>query len=137
RLSPAVDEPSHIRSGMHLLTGGRYVDPEAAWWTMPDALHPPVDMLPAAVAWMAGRSPDFREDPFTQFHMVRAARWISHLAGAALLVMVLLWGRRVWGRAGGWLATVLVPAQPLILAHASIISTDLTMVTGAVAALWA
>ncbi|MCE5230066.1 phospholipid carrier-dependent glycosyltransferase [bacterium] len=136
QLSPCVDEPTHIRSGANLLTRQKYTDPERIWWTKQDALHPPMDMLPAAVAILAGQSPDFRGDMFTSLHALRAARWVNHLIGAAMLAWVFFWARRIWGRRGGWLAMLLLMFQPLFIAHSSIVSTDLYMALGTLLGVW-
>lgn len=130
RLSPAVDEPNHVRSGLTMLSGAAYVDAERAWWTGLDPLHPPADMLPGLLAHAAGQGYDFRTEPQPAFRAVRAARLANHLWGAALLIAIYVLALRLYGRAGANVAVLLLAGHPLFLAHASIVSSDLTMAVG-------
>lgn len=137
RLSPAYDEPIHIRCGMTMLTRSAYVDTQKAWWTGIDPMTPPMDMLPAALARWSGESPDYRDDFFTAFPHLRVARWANHALGVVLLLLVFFWGREVGGELGGALAAGLVAVNPLFLAHAAIVSSDLYAAVGGTAAAWA
>lgn len=137
RLSPAFDEPIHIRAGMTLLTRGAYVDTQKAWWTEVDPLTPPMDMFPALLARMNGQSPDYRNDFRTEFNHVLAARWASHVLGALALLVVFVWGMELWGAAGGLLSATCLAVHPLFIAHATIVSSDLSMMVGGLVASYA
>jgi hypothetical protein len=136
RLSPATDEPAHLRSGMAMLTHGRFVDP-AKWWTVPDKLHPPADMLDALAARAVGQTPDFRADPFVPFRSIRAARWVGHLFGALAMAVAFAWARRLWGGGAGLMAAALLALNPFFLGNAVIVGTDMTMAAGGLVAAWA
>lgn len=132
RLSPAYDEPIHIRAGIAALTGGRYVDATKAWWTALDPMAPPIDAIPGAVALLAGQTPDFRADPFPAFAAVRAARVVNHVLGALTVILVFLWARAVWrSEAAGLASAGMAALHPLFLAHTTIVSPDLYAAFGA------
>jgi 4-amino-4-deoxy-L-arabinose transferase-like glycosyltransferase len=137
RLSPTYDEPIHLRNGMAMLTHGRFIDVEKAPWTAPDPLTPPADALFALAGRAGGLPEDFRATTFVDFQPILAARWVSHLLGAAMLLVCFVWGRRLWGEGGGLTAALLLALNPLFLAHATIVSTDLTGAAGGLLAAWA
>jgi hypothetical protein len=137
RLSPAQDEPSHVRSGLTMLTGSRYVDPAHSWWTSLDALHPPSDMLAGLAALATGESPDFRTHIHPAFGAIRAARCVNITLGLIILLLAFHWTRAVWGPSGGLLAVAALLAQPPFITHAAFVSSDLAMACGGLLAAFA
>ena len=135
--SSAADEPAHIRSGMGMLTRYQYVDTEKAWWSRVDLLHPPLDMIPAALAVAGGQSPDFRSQARVAFDAVLLARLFNHAMGGLILILVFIWGRALWGTDGAMLATLLLLLNPLFLGHCAIVSSDLYMAFGGLLAAYA
>jgi hypothetical protein len=125
RLSPAFDEPIHIRAGMALLTGGKYVDTQQAWWTEFDPLTPPIDVVPALFARWSGEDPDFRDDFSPKFQSVRAARIPSYIFGALTILVVFFWSRKLWGPGGALVSAACIAVTPIFIAHSSIVGTDL------------
>ena len=136
RLSPAYDEPAHIRSGLNMLTRDAYADPVAAPWTRPNPVHPPSDVLPALLALWSGQSLDCRGGSEVEFAHLRAARWANHLLGAATLVLVWLFARDLWGSWPALLAPALLAVQPIFVAHGTVVSSDLYGALGGLAAVW-
>lgn len=136
-LSPAFDEPIHIRAGMTLMTRAKYVDTEQAWWTGFDPLTPPIDMLPAALARLNGESPDYRDDFATAFENVIAARAASHALGMLTIVLVFFWALKLWGPAGGLISAATLALMPLFIAHGTIVGTDLPSAFGGLIAAFA
>ena len=136
KMSAAYDESSHIRAGMTMLSGGRYIDREKAWWSAQDPMLPPSDIFPAGIAWLTGLSPDYRGGPHTPFRYVMAGRIANHLTGALILLIVFFWTRsftaELENQRGVPLAvTSAVLFNPLFLTHSTIISSDLYMCFGA------
>jgi len=131
KLSPTYDEPIHIRSGITMLTVGKYLAQSRAWWAALDPFAPPGDVLPAAIALAAGANPDYSSSPHTAFNFIRAGRYANHLIGVAILLIIYCWARRLSGGLGAAIAVITLLATPTFLAHSSIISTDLYMAFGA------
>jgi hypothetical protein len=132
QLSPSFDEPNHIRSGMGMLTQGRFIDTERAWWTKIQPLHPPSDILPALFARWDGRSADFRQDRYIPFSQLLTARIASHLIGALILGLVFVWARELWGIQGACLSILVLVLNPLFISHSTIVSSDLAMAFGGI-----
>jgi hypothetical protein len=136
RLSPAYDEPSHIRSGLNMMTREAFVDTRHAPWTRPNPVHPPADMVPALFARGNGQDPDCRATDEVAFRNILAARWANHLAGALVLLLAWLCSRTLWGPWPGLLAPVFVLVQPLFITHATLVSSDLYGALGGLVAVW-
>lgn len=135
-LSPTYDESLHVGSGLAMLTHEAYVDYPRAWWTKLDLLHPVIDLLPGLVARVDGQNPDTRQSMFIEFRHIQAARYVNHVAGALILIMVFLWAEQLWGTLGGLIAVCLLAFYPLFLTHSAIVSSDLYMALGSLVALW-
>lgn len=124
-LSPAFDEPNHIRSGMTMLSLGRYVDEAQAWWTKLDPLHPPFDALAALFAMLSGKSADYRLSPHTPFRNILYARAVNHITGVLIALLVYAWAKALWGAHRSFFSLFLMLLNPLFVAHSTIVSSDL------------
>ena len=61
--------------------------------------------------------------------LVRAARWGTTLFGAGLCMLAALWAWRAAGPWAGWLAGLGLAANPNIIAHGNLATTDIGVVT--------
>jgi 4-amino-4-deoxy-L-arabinose transferase-like glycosyltransferase len=124
--SQTFDEPAHIAAGMEWLTTGRYTY---------EAQHPPLARVAAAVGpyiagervhdssmWYEGARILGKGDHYVR--ILTLARLGELPFFALLCVVVWLWGRRLTGEAGGAVAVTLVAANPNIIAHAALATTD-------------
>ncbi|HVX38341.1 MAG TPA: hypothetical protein VHB25_02115 [Gemmatimonadaceae bacterium] len=126
--SGTVDEPAHIAAGMQWLTTHRYDY---------DLQHPPIGRVAAALGpYLHGTrgigAPGVYEEGAAI--LGRGAHYADTLASARhgeLLFLIILalatwaWGTRLAGEVGGLAATLLVVANPNILAHAGLATTDI------------
>jgi hypothetical protein len=126
--SGTVDEPAHIAAGMQWLTTGQYSY---------DLQHPPLGRIAAALgpyahgarstndpavydegATILGTGPRYSD-------MLASARHGELVFFVLLAVVVWLWARGLVGDAGAAIATLLVVANPNVLAHAGLATTDI------------
>ena len=61
--------------------------------------------------------------------LVRASRWGTTLLGAGLCIIAALWAWRAAGPWAGWLAGLGLAANPNIIAHGNLTTTDMGVVT--------
>ena len=138
--SLTVDEPLYIEGGWCALTS-RVIDL--------DPTNPPIYKLisatgvlllarPTAVGCKNART-IFTGDPGSIRRLALAAR--LPIVGIALLlaVVVFLWTRRLFGYVAALLALGIVSLEPTLLAHAHLVTGDLTLafgLTGCLAAHW-
>jgi Dolichyl-phosphate-mannose-protein mannosyltransferase len=126
--SGTVDEPAHLAAGMQWLTTGQYSY---------DLQHPPLGRIAAALGPYAhgARSTN---DPAVYDEGAKilgsGSRYSDMLASARhgelvffvlLAVVVWLWARGLVGDAGAAIATLLLVANPNVLAHAGLATTDI------------
>jgi 4-amino-4-deoxy-L-arabinose transferase-like glycosyltransferase len=150
--SPTFDEPAHLIAGVSLWKTGDYrMVPE----------HPPLPHLWAAlpVVVLGLHFPDrllegpdwFVSDPWDLgvtflYHcgnnpqaMLTWSRGMIVVLSVLLGLVVWLWSRRLFGEVGGMISLLLYAFSPTVLAHGSLITTDLAAALAflvAVAALW-
>ncbi len=125
--SVTSDEPSHLGVGAQLLRTGQ-------WSTWNSRLHPPLFLylsaLPSmAPAWLADKL-----DPLA------SGRLAMLLSGVALAALVYRWAKTLYGRAAGLAALTLTAFSPNLLAHAPLITPDVTLtctVFASAFAMWA
>jgi hypothetical protein len=139
--SPTTDEHLHLVRGV-------------AWWLAPDTRlswpHPPLGHIvaaaPAALLYdgvpieefrgydranmMAAASAYFKTFEEARFHL-RTARWVMIALALLLAVYLYEWMRRRYGLQLALMATLLYAADPVLLAHAGLMTTDfpITFVT--------
>ncbi|HJX01340.1 MAG TPA: glycosyltransferase family 39 protein [Terriglobales bacterium] len=146
RLSQTWDEADHLVSG--------YRSWRCADFSF-DPTHPPLAKLVAAapLLWMplrqAGPSCDAADvgdefDDAAQFlyandaeRVLTRARLVMMLFPLALLMLLWQFARRVFGEKAALLATVLLVLEPNILAHGSLVNTDVALTAAFFAAVFA
>jgi hypothetical protein len=138
--SGTVDEPAHIAAGMQWLTTSRYDY---------DLQHPPLGRIAAAIgpyargARGAGTPAIYDEGAAI---LGAGQHYVDTLASArygelpfflVLALVVWLWARRLCGDAGAAVAAVLLVANPNVLAHAGLATTDIAAAAMTTLALFA
>lgn len=126
--SGTVDEPAHIAAGMQWLTTGRYDY---------DLQHPPIGRVAAALGpylhGVRGTNAPAIYDEGAAI-LGRGQHYVATLASARhgelifLFILALAtwaWGARLAGEVGGLAATLFVVANPNVLAHAGLATTDI------------
>jgi hypothetical protein len=128
RLSPTFDEPLYLRSGLECWRQGHAM-PLLVHGVMPLPME--VGTLPAFLVEQSRGQP-FNAD----------AEWPSLLPWARITLLPFWWvllghgfllGRRLGGAWGGRLATVLLAAEPTMLAHAGLLTADAPLTAALVA----
>ena len=126
--SATVDEPAHLAAGMQWLTTGEYAY---------DLQHPPLGRIAAALgpyghgARSTGERAVYDEGARilgagSRYADVLASARHGELVFFVLLGLVVwLWARSLAGEAGGAIATLLLVANPNVLAHAGLATTDI------------
>jgi 4-amino-4-deoxy-L-arabinose transferase-like glycosyltransferase len=123
-----VDEASHLAYGERGLEQGTFVrDSETLNSKMPASV---LNALAVVAVERCGRSLDGRE-------RLGVARLPTVLLGLALGALVFLWGRELFGFAGGALALWLYSCCPNFLAHAHLVTTDVATALGMFGATYA
>jgi hypothetical protein len=143
--SNTYDEALHLTTGyLRLAHPGEKVWPDLGvfaqeWAALPllfDGLRYPVG-APSSYREMGEWEQGFRffytmgNDPTT---MLRQARFMISLLGAALGALVFAWSRRLFGDAGGLLSLSMFVLCPNMLAHGSLVTADMAAALGFVAA---
>src|SRR5215831_7869098 len=126
--SGTVDEPAHLAAGMQWLTTGEYSY---------DLQHPPLGRIAAALGPYV-RGVRSTNDPAVYDEGAKilgsGARYSDMLASARrgelvffvlLTLVVWFWARSLVGDAGAAIATLLLVANPNVLAHAGLATTDI------------
>ena len=137
--SQTYDEPAHLASGIEYLSTGQY---------RYEAQHPPLARILLALGPYArgvrtiGKINQFYEG---QLLLGDGAEYRTRLALARLgelpffiliCLFTWLWGRRLMGEAGGALGVLFVAANPNLLAHAGLATTDIAPAAAMVAVLY-
>lgn len=141
--SGTVDEPAHIAAGMQWLTSGRYDY---------DLQHSPIARIAAAIGpYLHGARSTNAAEIYDEGAAIlgRGPHYVAMLASARhgemifLLLLTLAtwgWGVRLAGEMGGAAAVFLLLANPNILAHAGLATTDIacaaTTTIALLAAVW-
>jgi 4-amino-4-deoxy-L-arabinose transferase-like glycosyltransferase len=129
--SQTVDEPTHLRSGLHLLISRNYTtDPE----------HPPLARVLFALDSRLAGKPEEPDPLLDDEHYLRtlAGMRAGNLPFLFLAVaMVFFWTRDLFGAPIAVVAVALFGALPPILGHAGLATTDLAAAATVIAALYA
>lgn len=126
--SGTVDEPAHLAAGMQWLSTGDYTY---------DLQHPPLGRIAAALGPFAhglrstGNAAIYDEggqilgSGSRYADMLASARHGELVFFVLLVLVVWLWARSLVGDAGAAVATLLLVANPSVLAHAGLATTDI------------
>jgi hypothetical protein len=68
--------------------------------------------------------------------LLRRARMVVALVGAALCLLVFFWSRRLWGYTGAWVTLILFAFSPTVLAHGGLATSDIIATAFFVGAAW-
>lgn len=127
--SATVDEPIHLASGYEWFAG-RYVT---------DLTHPPLARILGALPLRLQGLPDPQPANMVERGnqlLYHGDRYVKNLARARIGNLVLLilaivtvaaWARRLFSRAVAIAATAMLTAHPLLLGHAGLLTTDLSV----------
>jgi hypothetical protein len=138
--SGTVDEPAHLAAGMQWLTTGQYTY---------DLQHPPLGRVAAALGPFvhgvrATGAPGVYEEGARLLgkgghytDVLASARHGELVFFVLLAVVVWMWARRSLGDAGATLAVLLTAANPNLLAHAGLATTDIACAAATTLALYA
>lgn len=136
--STTADELAHVTGGY---TFNRWHDyrlhPENGnlpqrWQTLPAAWsgahYPPFNSLAwrKSEVWLAGYDFFYRSgnDPA---RLLFTARAMNSLFGAATVLLVFFWSRRLWGETGALVAAAFCALCPTMLAHSGLATSDMCM----------
>lgn len=126
--SGTADEPAHLAAGMQWLTTGDYTY---------DLQHPPLGRIAAALgpfvhgARSTGNPAVYDEGARILGNGAHYAETLASARHGELVFFVLLglvvwfWARSLVGDAGAAIATLLLAANPNVLAHAGLVTTDI------------
>jgi hypothetical protein len=138
--SATVDEPAHLAAGMQWLSTGEYTY---------DLQHPPLGRVAVALGpWLRGERTTGAPAIYDEGAAIlgTADHYVDTLASArhgtlvfffALALGVWLWARRLGGELCAAIATLLLVANPNVLAHAGLATTDLACTATTILALYA
>ncbi len=143
-----TDEIAHLTAGYAYWTTGDYrLQPENGslpqrWVALPLLAAGPQFPAPATAAWRQG---DVWRTGFDFFYtlgndparMLAAARTMTALLNVALMALVLVWARSLFGWAGALVSLLLAVFCPDLLAHAGLATSDTAAALGFTAALLA
>ncbi len=145
RMSATWDEPLHLIAGYTAL-GGDYRFGISAhpvllrlWMALPLAVTPNVT-LERSEAWRLGlqypvaRQFFFRDNDGDR--LINRARFMNVMLGIALGLVLFAWARELFGTAAATLVLTLYTFEPNILAHSSLVTTDLGLALFLFAACW-
>ena len=149
RLSPAYDETAHLIAGTTYWRDHDYrLQPENGllpqlWATIPLVLdktiaYPRADdpAWARADVWQLGDELLYRtgNDPGV---ILQRSRAMIALLGGALVLLIMLWARSLFGARGGYGAGVVACFSPTLLAHAGLVTSDTAGALGYTAAILA
>jgi hypothetical protein len=150
--SVTVDEFAIVPSGY-----AKWIHPGMANWLNP--ANPPLGQLAVALPllargarlpepWLGAEVPELRwtlgqwfmrENWESYLGLFESARAVSIAFGLALCLLVFLWSREAFGRAGSWISLVLCATCPNLLAHGHLATVDMAFTLacfGSTYALW-
>jgi hypothetical protein len=133
--SQTVDEAAHLGAGYSYLTTGDFrLDSEhppliKELQALPLFLFYRVPFDPEPQSWHGGDSFTIGHDllyksPLSADRILTSARVVTLLIGGCLLVAIGVWGYRLWGRGAALLAMSMACFDPNLLAHSSLVTTD-------------
>lgn len=136
--STTADELAHITGGYTFNHWRDYrLHPENGvlpqrWQALPVTLHgaafPPLDTLPwrKSEVWLTGYA-FFYNSGNNPDWMLFSARAMNSLFGAAVVLLVYFWSRRLWGEAGALISAAFAALCPTMLAHSGLATSDMGM----------
>ena len=149
RESATVDEPQHLTAGYTALRLRDYrIDPEhppflRLWAALPLLAMPDVQLDTNTFSWDAGWDWDFSHQFLYQRnnadHLLYRARFMTVVLGIVLGVLVFFWAQEIFGFWTAAAVLALYSLEPNILAHSSLVTTDLGVtcfIFGAIYFLW-
>jgi hypothetical protein len=136
--STTADELAHVTGGYTFNHWNDYrLHPENGilpqrWQALPTAVrgaaYPPMDR-PAwrkSEVWLTGYS-FFYESGNDPAGMLFSARAMNSVFGAALVLLVYFWSRRLWGEPGALVSAAFAALCPTMLAHSGLATSDMGM----------
>ena len=136
--STTADELAHITGGYTFNHWQDYrLHPENGilpqrWQALPVTLHgaayPPLD-TPAwrkSEVWLTGYA-FFYESGNDPAWLLFSARAMNSLFGAAVVLLVYFWSRRLWGEPGALISAAFCALCPTMLAHSGLATSDMCM----------
>lgn len=136
--STTADELAHVTGGYTFNHWNDYrLQPENGvlpqrWEALPAALHgatfPPFDTAAwhHSEVWLTGYA-FFYESGNDPAWLLFTARAMNSLFGAALVLLVYFWSRRLWGEAGALVSAAFCALDPTMLAHSGLATSDMCM----------
>jgi len=147
--SATVDEPQHLTAGYTALRLHDYrLDPEhppflRLWAALPLLAMPDVQLDTNTVSWETGQSWDFSRHFLYELndadHLLYRARFMMVIVGIVLGVLIFSWAQELFGFWTAAAVLALYCLEPNILAHSSLVTTDLGVtcfIFGALYFLW-
>jgi hypothetical protein len=132
--SATYDEPKHLTIGYTALTRREYPDHESPpllrmWAAFPLMFVRDVTLDTSSVHWLKGDNIEFCHEFLYKQNdadrLLYPARFMMVLLGIALGVVVFAWARELFGWRVAAVVLALYTLEPNILAHASVVTTDL------------
>ena len=136
--STTADEIAHVTGGYTFDHWNDYrLQPENGnlpqrWQALPTALRgaafPPMTALAwrRSEVWLTGYA-FFYGSGNDPDRMLFSARVMNSLWGAALVLLVYGWSRRIWGEAGALVSAAFAALSPTMLAHSALSTSDMCM----------
>lgn len=147
--SATVDEPQHLTAGYTALRLHDYrIDPEhppflRLWAALPLLAMSDVKFDTNSVAWQTGDDWEFSHHFLYQLNdadrLLYRARFMTVLLGIVLGVLIFRWANELFGFWTAVAALTLYGVEPNVLAHSSLVTTDLGVacfIFGALYFLW-
>ena len=136
--STTADELAHVTGGYTFNHWDDYrLQPENGnlpqrWQALPTVLHganfPPMTALAwhKSEVWLTGYA-FFYQSGNDPDRMLFSARAMNSLWGAAVVLLVYFWSRRIWGGAGALISAAFAALCPTMLAHSGLATSDMCM----------
>jgi 4-amino-4-deoxy-L-arabinose transferase-like glycosyltransferase len=147
--SATTDEPQHLTAGYTALRLHDYrIDPEhppflRMWAALPLMMMADVKLDTNTVSWQTGQNWDFSHHFLYELndadHLLYRARFMTVLLGILLGALVFSWAQELFGFWTAAAVLALYCFEPNILAHSSLVTTDLGVtcfIFGALYFLW-
>jgi 4-amino-4-deoxy-L-arabinose transferase-like glycosyltransferase len=133
--APTYDEATHLASGYSVLATGDFrLSPQVAplikmVLASPLYLGPRPAFTPDPQQWRAAA--DFQigqaflyGSPQSADRLLTSSRLVNLVLGSLLVALIGWWARRLWGRAAAVVAVALAALEPNLVAHSSLVTTD-------------
>jgi 4-amino-4-deoxy-L-arabinose transferase-like glycosyltransferase len=120
-MSQTMDEEGHLAYGFRIMHGAPDRSQQIFDSKMPVTLFNALPRAASAILRDSGTAPGLAE----MLHDVRAARLVSVAAAFGLCLLVFVCAESLYGRVGGLFAQLLVILSPNLIAHSTLVTTDL------------